>query len=398
MLPIVANIVANDHKKSAKHGFMLSSAYGIGVSTAYGMLGAVVAVFGRQYIIQAMQSKPILLVSAGIFVVLAIYMLGLIHIKLPFAISQKIHSISEKGHGNLGGFLGSAIAGFFSAIVVSPCVTAPLVGALIGVASVGDPVFGFIALFMLGIGLSVPLIIVGTTEGSIMPKSGAWMDWIKHGFALLLFAVAILIIDRVFESSYELLLWACLAVAFAVWFWMNKAKGQGITKALSVIMLLWAGLLAYGAFAGSMNPLKPWDTTTPTNTKAMVSPSKNISTIKEPIKQHKPLIKLYNMAELNNITQKNQLVIVDVWASWCIECKHMEAALFHKKPDEMLDWQLVKLDISEVNSDSKEVMETLNLFGPPALAFYKNGELLGVQHGMTKRDKFIEILTSINPK
>lgn len=391
MLPIVANIVANDHKHSAKHGFMLSAAYGVGVATAYGMLGAVVAVFGRQYIIQAMQNPVVLLVCAGIFVLLALYLLDIIKIRLPFAISQKLHQLSEKGQGNLGGVLGSAVAGFFSAIVVSPCVTAPLVGALIGVASVGDPVFGFIALFMLGLGLSTPLIIIGTTEGKFIPKAGTWMDWVKQGFALLLFAVAIMLVARVFNASWELALWGALAAAFAYWFWQYAGKGRIIARIATVLLGIWAVLLVVGAFLGNIDPLKP------------------LTSKPLPIEKHHPqanvpkqtfakrtVQKIYTLAQLNQLAKRHPNMIVDVWASWCIECKHMEAALFREPPAEMANWELVKLDITQATDDSKAAMEALELFGPPALAFYKDGKLIGVKHGMTKRKEFIHMLNELN--
>ena len=208
MLPIVANIVAREDNPTVKRGVILTSSYAIGVATAYGILGAVIAVFGESLGIIGWLQNPIILISfAIVFVLLALYMLGVFSIRLPSFISRKMQGLSQAGDSKLGSTGGSLIAGFLSALVVSPCVSAPLFGALLAVSTIGSPLLGFAALFMLGFGLSVPLILIGATQGKIMPKAGEWMNWVKQGFALLLFAVALLLIERVFISPVMLMVW-----------------------------------------------------------------------------------------------------------------------------------------------------------------------------------------------
>lgn len=187
MLPIVANIVAREDNPTVKRGVILTSSYAIGVATAYGILGAVIAVFGESLGIIGWLQNPIILISfAIVFVLLALYMLGVFSIRLPRFISRKMQGLSQAGDSKLGSTGGSLIAGFLSALVVSPCVSAPLFGALLAVSTIGSPLLGFAALFMLGFGLSAPLILIGATQGKIMPKAGEWMNWVKQGFALLL--------------------------------------------------------------------------------------------------------------------------------------------------------------------------------------------------------------------
>src|SRR5699024_10442827 len=182
MLPIVANIVAREDNPTVKRGVILTSSYAIGVATAYGILGAVIAVFGESLGIIGWLQNPIILIGfAIVFVLLALYMLGVFSIRLPRFISSKMQGLSQAGDSKLGSTGGSLIAGFLSALVVSPCVSAPLFGALLAVSTIGSPLLGFAALFMLGFGLSAPLILIGATQGKIMPKAGEWMNWVKQG-------------------------------------------------------------------------------------------------------------------------------------------------------------------------------------------------------------------------
>ncbi|MGP4907247.1 cytochrome c biogenesis protein CcdA, partial [Psychrobacter faecalis] len=227
MLPIVANIVAREDNPTVKRGVILTTSYAIGVAIAYGILGAVIAVFGESLGIIGWLQNPIILIGfAIVFVLLALYMLGVFSIRLPRFISSKMQGLSQAGDSKLGSTGGSLIAGFLSALVVSPCVSAPLFGALLAVSTIGSPLLGFAALFMLGFGLSAPLILIGATQGKIMPKAGEWMNWVKQGFALLLFAVALLLIERVFISPVMLMVWALWFMVVAMWAWSWLGKGR----------------------------------------------------------------------------------------------------------------------------------------------------------------------------
>ena len=394
MLPIVANIVGRQENPTVKKGVILTTSYAIGVATAYGILGALIAVFGESLGIIGWLQNPIILISfAIVFVLLALYMLGLFSIRLPRAISSKMQGLSQAGDSKLGSAGGSLAAGFLSALVVSPCVSAPLFGALLAVSTIGSPLLGFAALFMLGFGLSAPLILIGATQGSIMPKAGEWMNWVKIGFALLLLAVALLLIERVFISSAMLLVWALWFMVVATWAWSWLGKGRILTQALGLIFGIWAIILVVGAALGNDDSLQPLESISATS--MMQSPtgqigSQNLSA------NHTTDKNITTLAELDAITAANPKVIVDVTAEWCIECRIMDKNLFTNRPAQMQDWQLVRLDITDTTEDSKAILARYQLFGPPTLLYYKDGELVNKQVGETGRAQFEQTLTELN--
>ena len=393
MLPIVANIVARQKNPTVKKGVILTTSYAIGVSIAYGILGAVIAVFGESLGIIGWLQNPIILISfAIVFVLLALYMLGVFTIRLPRTITSKMQGLSQAGDSKLGSTGGSLVAGFLSALVVSPCVSAPLFGALLAVSTIGSPLLGFAALFMLGFGLSAPLILIGATQGKIMPKVGEWMNWVKLGFALLLFAVALLLIERVFISPVMLLVWALWFMVVATWAWSWMGKGRMLTQALALIAGIWATTLVIGAALGnddSLHPLaslsSPMMRQTTSQTVGVGDASRNANDVR-----------ITTLAELDVITAANPKVIVDVTAEWCIECRIMDKNLFHNRPMQMQDWQLVRLDITETTDDSKAILARYQLFGPPTLLYYQNGQLVNKQVGEIGRQEFEQTLTALN--
>ncbi|WP_201608135.1 protein-disulfide reductase DsbD domain-containing protein [Psychrobacter okhotskensis] len=393
MLPIVANIVARQKNPTVKKGVILTTSYAIGVSIAYGILGAVIAVFGESLGIIGWLQNPIILISfAIVFVLLALYMLGVFTIRLPRTITSKMQGLSQAGDSKLGSTGGSLVAGFLSALVVSPCVSAPLFGALLAVSTIGSPLLGFAALFMLGFGLSAPLILIGATQGKIMPKAGEWMNWVKLGFALLLFAVALLLIERVFISPVMLLVWALWFMVVATWAWSWMGKGRMLTQALALIAGIWATTLVIGAALGnddSLHPLaslsSPMMRQTTSQTVGVGDASRNANDVR-----------ITTLAELDVITAANPKVIVDVTAEWCIECRIMDKNLFHNRPMQMQDWQLVRLDITETTDDSKAILARYQLFGPPTLLYYQNGQLVNKQVGEIGRQEFEQTLTALN--
>lgn len=389
MLPIVANIVAREENPTVKRGVILTSSYAIGVATAYGILGALIAVFGESLGIIGWLQNPIILISfAIVFVLLALYMLGLFSIRLPRFISSKMQGLSQAGDSKLGSTGGSLIAGFLSALVVSPCVSAPLFGALLAVSTIGSPILGFAALFMLGFGLSAPLILIGATQGKIMPKAGEWMNWVKQGFALLLFAVALLLIERVFISPVMLMVWALWFMVVAMWAWSWLGKGRMLTQALGLIAGIWATCLIVGAALGNDDSLHPLASLSaaPMMQTATGQPAISNSTDKA----------VTTLTELDAIIAASPKVLVDITAEWCIECRIMDKNLFHNRPAQMQDWQLVRLDITETTADSKAILARYKLFGPPALLYYQDGQLVNQQVGEIGRAEFEQTLTALN--
>ena len=389
MLPIVANIVAREDNPTVKRGVILTTSYAIGVAIAYGILGAVIAVFGESLGIIGWLQNPIILIGfAIVFVLLALYMLGVFSIRLPRFISSKMQGLSQAGDSKLGSTGGSLIAGFLSALVVSPCVSAPLFGALLAVSTIGSPLLGFAALFMLGFGLSAPLILIGATQGKIMPKAGEWMNWVKQGFALLLFAVALLLIERVFISPVMLMVWALWFMVVAMWAWSWLGKGRMLTQALGLIAGIWATCLIVGAALGNDDSLHPLASLTavPVLQTTADQPAMSNATDKT----------VTTLAELDTIVAANPKVLVFITAECCIACRIMDKNLFHNRPAQMQDWQLVRLDITETTADSKAILARYKLFGPPALLYYQDGQLVNQQVGEIGRAAFEQTLTALN--
>ena len=391
MLPIVANIVAREQNPTVKRGVILTTSYAIGVATAYGVLGAVIAVFGESLGIIGWLQNPIILISfAVVFVLLALYMLDAFTVRLPHVLSRKMQNLSQAGDSKLGSTGGSLIAGFLSALVVSPCVSAPLFGALLAVSTIGSPLLGFAALFMLGFGLSAPLILIGATQGKIIPKAGEWMNWVKQGFALLLFAVALLLIERVFISPVMLMVWALWFMVVAIWAWSWLGKGRMLTQALSFIVGIWATCLIVGAALGNDDSLHPLASL---SAAPMMAPSNATYPVGSNSAKDE---RITTLTELDTIVASNPKVIIDLTADWCVECRIMDKNLFHNRPAQMQDWQLVKLDITETTEDSKAVLSRYKLFGPPALLYYQNGQLVDQQVGEIGRLEFEQTLTTLN--
>lgn len=387
MLPIVANIVARQHRPSAKKGLLLTGSYGLGVATSYGILGAVVALFGQSLgILNWLQNPVILLVFAGLFILLGLYMLDVIRWQLPHALRVKFQKISQIGENRLGSLSGSFLTGLFSALVVSPCVSAPLAGALAGVAALGDPVMGFAALFLLGLGLSTPLILLGATQGNFMPKAGEWMNWVKTSFGLLLFGVALLMIERIWLSSWMLMLWALWFAVIGLWLWRwQSKKGQLLTQALALLACIWSACLLIGTASGSQDSWQPLNKLVNTPGQSAFTATKTTHTIK-----------ITKLSQLEPLLTQYPKLVVDVTAEWCIECRIMDKTLFANPPQSLASWQVVKLDVTDNTPDSQAIYKKLAVFGPPVLLYYQNGQLVARQNGAVKRSDFEQLLSQLN--
>lgn len=378
MLPIVANLVATQHRRSAGHGFLLAAAYAVGVACSYALLGALIAAFGHQINLIAWSQHPAILIGfAVIFVLLALHSFELFELRLPAFIRGRIEKVGQYGQASKwsGSIFGCWVAGFFSALIVSPCLSAPLAGVLLSVSTVGNPWLGALALFCLGLGLGVPLMILGATEGRFLPKAGNWLNWVRRGFGLLLFAVALILLNRVFVSPWMLLLWAVLSVFFALWLWYWAGRGGMLTKALGIVVGIWAAMQVIGAGLGATDPLRP------------LAPLLQKNSTPQSVKV------IYTTAQLSQYQQQHPRLLVELTADWCIACKIVERELFLQNPvPELQDWTRVKLDVTQTNADSRAVLKNLNLFGPPAILLYQNGQLVEQVLGEPTRDEFQQIL------
>ncbi len=373
MLPIVASIVATQHHKT-RRGLLLTLSYGFGVALAYGLIGALVGYLGHAFLIQSLQNPVVLGALAVLFALLGLYLFGVISLgRLGQKLFQGASRLSALGERHLGGYLGSAIAGFLSALVVSPCVSAPLAAALLSIAAVGSPSFGFVGLFVLGLGLSIPLVAFGALETRLL-SMGKFTDWIKQGFALSMFAMSLVVLARIVSPEWMLLLWALFALALSVWLFSHKSI---ITRVLAALMVLVSLLWLVGFFTGSASVLKPWDQLTQSG---------------QPVAAE---LKTTSVSEAIAAARMAPAAVVVLSAEWCIECRRLEAQTLTPWPGNWLTH--IELDITDLNPEQQQFLTQNQLFGPPAILYFSRGELVGLDQGWISRDDFIARLKPLSP-
>lgn len=388
MVPILAGIIARQHTRSALRGFLLSLSYVVGFASTYALAGLLVSIFGKQINLPIWFQQPIVLgVFALLFVLLSLSMFGLYELQLPHSLQNRLHGLS---HGKQGGrYISTYIMGFFSALVVSPCVTGPLIGVLAYISTTGNAFFGTVALFVLGMAMGVPLLIMGTTEGSILPKSGDWMHKIKILMGLLLLGVAIALLGRILPGPVTLVLWALLATVSGVWLGALEPAPSGprvVAKGIGVFFLIYALVLMAGAASNNDDPLQPL--------LRFGQHAEAASTASfRPIKSNADLD-----AALQQAAADHKTVMLDFYASWCTSCKTMERETFtNPKVSASLDkLVLLRADVTRNDADDQALMKRLGIYGPPAILFFaKQQELTGARiDGEMNADKFLAHLSA----
>ena len=356
MIPILSSIIVGASKSevmSAKKGFFLSLIYVLSMSVAYTIAGIIAGIFGANLQV-ALQNPYVLVVFALIFVALAFSMFGYFEIKLPQSIQTKLNKTTDGKEKQ--GIIGVAIMGFLSALIVGPCVAPPLAGALVYIGQTGDAVLGGMALFVMSLGMGVPLLLIGLGAGRFMPKPGGWMENITKIFGIIMLGVAIWLLDRVLSPSIIMSLWALLFLATAIYL---KTQSNMFAELASSILFILGVVLLVGLISGSTNPLKPLE---------KLTGSANI------IKEDKLVFhKIKNISELEfAIKNSNKPVMLDFWASWCVACKELEEITF--KDEEVMkklqNFTLLTADVTLNNDEDKALQKMFGVVGPPALIFW----------------------------
>jgi len=375
MIPIITSIIAGQKTPTIPKSLALSVTYVLGMAVTYASAGVITGMLGASANIQAALQDPYLLtVFAIIFILLALAMFGLYELQLPAFIRDRLNTKSQKLHG--GHIISVFFIGALSALIVSPCVSAPLAGALLYISSTADAVIGGASLFALGLGMGVPLILISVGGGKFLPKAGAWMDKVKAVFGVMLVAVAIWLISRVIPAEVSLGLWAILLGLTATQmgaFDAAEAGWQRISKGLGILFALYAAMLTIGAFTGANDPLKPLE---------MISNSKANTNQQMSLQSNKVKFEIiHDLEGLNQhirIAQEKGLpMVVDFYADWCISCKVMESQVFPLPEirSKLNQFHLVKADITENSSKNQALLNHFGLFGPPSiLLFDKTGK------------------------
>ena len=357
MIPILSSIIvgaSQKEKMTASKGFILSLVYVLSMSVAYTIAGVIAGVFGANLQV-ALQNPYVLVVFALIFVALAFSMFGYFEIRLPQAIQTKLNKTTDGKEKQ--GIAGIAIMGFLSALIVGPCVAPPLAGALVYIGQTGDAVLGGMALFVMSLGMGVPLLLIGLGAGRFMPKPGGWMEGITRIFGIIMIAVAIWLLDRVLDASVIMYLWALLFLGSAIYL---RIYTHIISQLITVVVFILGVVLFVGAISGSTNPLKPLEKFTS-------------STLVQDVGEKVVFKKIKNIEELKQaIAQSDKPVMLDFWASWCVACKEFEEITFKDKQviNKLQNFTLLKADVTANNTDDKALQKMFSIVGPPGIIFW----------------------------
>ena len=367
MVPILSSIIVGEGEGiSQRRAFTLSLAYVLGMAGTYAFVGTLVGLFGAELNLQAsLQSPGVLAFFAFVFVLLSLSMFGFYELQLPQGLQDRLNAMGQKQQG--GKHASVVIMGSLSSLVVSPCVSAPLAGALIYISTTNDAVLGGTALLALGLGMGVPLVAVGASGGHWLPRAGAWMNNVKAVFGVLLLGVAVWLLERVVPGAVSLVLWAALLMGSAVYLGVldfSERKGFAqLAKAAGAMGFLWAVLLLVGAASGADNPLKPL-------ARFGVLQGGLISGVDRQELQWMPVKSLADVQ--SRIVASNKPVILDLYADWCISCKVMERNVF---PDRQVaarlnQFTLLRADVTENDDLDRQLLNHYGLFGPPSLVFF----------------------------
>lgn len=378
MLPLLSAIViGNKNRPSNTKALMLSIAYVQGMAVTYTLLGLIVAAIGLPFQI-ALQSPPVLIGLSIVFILLACSMFGLYEIQLPNSWQQKLNAMSQKQQG---GALGSVfLMGMIAGLIASPCTSAPLSGALLYVAQSGDLVTGGLALYLLALGMGLPLILITLFGNKILPKSGEWLLKVKAAFGFVMLALPVFLLSRVLPSHYEPFLWSALAVAFLIWL-VDAIPSNSITKKIIKVLLLL--VLAVAA--------KPW-----------ADLAWNGSTAQQQNTPHLALEKIQSLADLETklTASKGKKVMLDLYADWCVACKEFEKYTFsdqnvQQKLNEMV---VLQIDMTKNSTENTELMKHFNVLGLPTILFFdENGNEMSQSRvtGFLNAEQFLEWLNKL---
>ncbi len=363
MIPILSGIIVGRGQHLTKmHGFSLSLAYVLGMALTYAAVG-VAAGYSGWLLTNAMQTPWVLGSFAAMFVLLSLSMFGFYKLQLPVALQSKLTNTSNRLHG--GHLSGVFVMGALSAIIVGPCVAAPMAGALLYISQTHDAVLGGVALFAMGMGMGLPLLLIGASAGALLPKAGAWMEAVQRFFGVLLLAVAIWIISSLIPLGVQMLLWAALLVLSAIYMQAldalphNASGWHKLWKGIGTLALLLGIAYLIGALSGARDILRPLAALGGAQVAAPASLQ---------------FVRVKNLAELDGrIAQaQGKTVMLAFYADWCVSCKEMERYTFSdaRVQARLKSAVLLKADVTANNAEDKALLQRFEQFGPPAYLFF----------------------------
>ncbi len=371
MLPILSGILTGSGNLTPRKGFTISLVYVLAMAFVYTLLGLLAAYFGKG-LAAYLQNAYVLIGFGLIFVLLAFSMFGAYQIQMPAAIQSKLSMLSNK-QSNRNSYLGTAIMGMLSALIVGPCVTAPLIGIIGLVAQSQDYLLGGAALFSMSIGMGIPLLILGASSGHLLPKAGMWMDKVKYLFGFMLLGLAAYFIGRTLPHFWEQLLYA--VISFMTFIWLLTTIVESGTKARFFFGILALGTLMFGVM--SMNE------STRTIETAQFKMVKGINGLNEAL-----------------VSNNGNISMLEFNADWCVACKEMEKYVFSDADvkAKMAQLNLLASDVTKNDKQDQRLQEHFKIFGPPAMLFFdRNGKEIPDLRvmGSVPKDEFLSYLDFI---
>ncbi len=367
MMPILSSIIVGQGEQvTTRRAFSLSLAYVMAMALTYTAAGVLAGLFGQN--LQVLFQNPWVIGSFSLlFVALAMSMFGFYELQMPSAIQSRLDRISRNQTG--GSLVGAGVMGFLSALIVGPCVAAPLAGILIYIGMSGDAAFGGLSLFVLSLGMGTPLLLFGTSAGKILPKLGDWMNNIKAVFGVMLLGLAIWMLERVVSPQVTMFLWSILLVGTAVYLGalnrleVNATGWQKLWKGLGLAMLFYGAIVMLGAASGGRDLFQPLHGTSLLGGSTATEKHLAFKTVKS-------LADLQR--EVENAANNNRAVMLDFYADWCVDCKIMEKRTFtdanvHKALNNVL---LLQADVTPNDETDQALLKAFGLFGPPAILFF----------------------------
>jgi len=403
MVPIISSLVSGQNTRTTGQAILLSSSYVLGMALTYAGAGVLTGLLGASFNLQAqLQSPWVLGVFAVMFVVFALSMFDLFEIQLPRAIRDSLNDASQRLTG--GRVISIFGIGALSALIVSPCVSAPLAGSLLYISTTQDAVIGGIALFSLGLGMGIPLILVAVGGRKLLPSTGHWMTTVKHFYGVMLIAVAIWLIERLVPGWVGLTLWGVLIAITGVQlgaFDAAKAGWERTRKGLGLIFFAYGLALLAGAIAGANNPLAPLD---PFIAKTTYSGQPGDSASND--NSHAGFTRVETPADIKAMLvqaqQEGRPVMLDFYADWCISCKVMERNVFSDGAviNSLKPFTLLQIDMTDNTPAQQAMLDELGLFGPPAILFFdRSGSEMAPKRvlGEMNRSQFLDHVNGLTP-
>ena len=382
MIPILTGIIVGQGPNiSRKKSFLLSLTYVLTMAFTYAIAGTIIAASGIN--IQASLQSPYVIGTLTIlFIILALSMFNFITIQMPQYFQNIL--INKSNNNKSGSYVGVGIMGSLSALIVGPCVTAPLIGALVYIASTNNYIIGATALFSLGIGMGLPLLILGTSASELMKKIGPYLEFVNKLFGILFLVVAVWLVERILSIYMAAFLWASLA-AFIAWLFYRFNTENFIVKStlnvLSIVLVCYSLLQVYG--------LRANDNFEPTS-----------SFIEK--KDSQIFVKLKSTTDLfDSIKNTENITMVDLWADWCVACKELDKYTFSdlRVRELLTNINIIKFDVTENNDDHSKFLSDNQIYGPPALMFFDNkgDEIKSARIvGFIDADSFLNRLNNLN--